>query len=884
MPGEPTPAGHASGPPNSRPRGSRATGTGDSEGAGTRFELDFSECLALSWPGNTGLEEMLKAVTGGSAPETAGSAAPTQSGRPAEEREETPLDAAPSSSFSVLAGRVVEDMRPGPGLAGWLSRADAGQLPGYELAGAAAACRRLASWATATELTLVAEMTAQAAARDSAVPAGADGRPAKVSDEAAAEVSLALTMSHFGAAWWADLALALRWRLPGTFTAFSEGRIDLTRARLIADLTSVLSDADARAVEARVVGGAEHQTSGQLRAALRRAVISVDPAAAERRREEAERRARVGLYADEEGTATLAGHNLPGVQACAAMARITALAQAMKAAGAGGGIDLLRAQVLIGLLLDTLPGIPPPLEDPAAPGPSDPGQGGPRGRSADDHPSQGPEGLRNRPSDGESPPEAGHGRREPPRDSAPRNSPEDGRNPAEPPRDDGGPEEPPEGGHRPGEPPRDDGGPGEPPEDDGRPVEPRAGDRKPGRQPKDNRRAGESGPREPRLGPRDAAMPPGGRNGSPVGAAGPQAQPEASQDGRRTRAGPGLPREDECFWNRDPPDGVDDDVGGDGRDDRDTWDDFPQRDDGRSQIPVGPAPAWPPLPMLGDIGIAASGWPSGHAGRVTMEVPWRTLAGMSAEPGHISWLGPITPKAARQLGVMAAVDSRAEWRVIVTDRSGRALLITRVPRRDHATNQLGADLGSRGPGLVSRITLTLSLELVNGPPRPASAEDEPSGAAGLQKVLAAALSAARKAVARAQSEARARNEARAQSEAGGSGRAGIAAGMSVTGCSHHGAEPHYRPSDRLRELVIARDRTCRSPRCRQPAWQADLDHTIPFGDGGLTCRCNLGPVCRREHKIKQRPGWRLDQPEPGIFEWTTPAGRRYRVTPDLYPL
>jgi hypothetical protein len=255
-----------------------------------------------------------------------------------------------------------------------------------------------------------------------------------------------------------------------------------------------------------------------------------------------------------------------------------------------------------------------------------------------------------------------------------------------------------------------------------------------------------------------------------------------------------------------------------------------------------------------------------------MEVPWRTLAGISAEPGNISWLGPITPKAARQLAEMAAVDSRAEWRVVVTDRSGRALLVTRVPRRDHTANRPGTDLGSRGSGLVSRITLTLSLELVNGQPRSASAAVGPGGADSLQKVLAAALNAARKAV------------ARAEDEAGANGTAGIAAGMPVTGCSYHEAEAHYRPSDRLREFVIARDQTCRSPRCRQPAWQADLDHTIPFGNGGRTCRCNLGPVCRREHQIKQRPGWRLDQPQPGIFEWTTPAGRRYQVAPDLYPI
>src|SRR5258708_39867377 len=46
------------------------------------------------------------------------------------------------------------------------------------------------------------------------------------------------------------------------------------------------------------------------------------------------------------------------------MARISALAKAMRAAGAGGGIDLLRAQVFLGLLLGTLPYIPPAEDGP----------------------------------------------------------------------------------------------------------------------------------------------------------------------------------------------------------------------------------------------------------------------------------------------------------------------------------------------------------------------------------------------------------------------------------------------------------------------------------------------------------------------------------------
>ena len=125
-------------------------------------------------------------------------------------------------------------------------------------------------------------------------------------------------------------------------------------------------------MEQMVLPRAGGQTPGQLRAALRRAVIAADPGGAERRREEAERRARVCLYGDEDHTATLTGSGLPAAQAAAAMARITALARAVKASGAPGGIGLHRAQVFIGLLLGTLPFIPPADGAPTEPPPDVP--------------------------------------------------------------------------------------------------------------------------------------------------------------------------------------------------------------------------------------------------------------------------------------------------------------------------------------------------------------------------------------------------------------------------------------------------------------------------------------------------------------------------------
>lgn len=131
-------------------------------------------------------------------------------------------------------------------------------------------------------------------------------------------------------------------------------------------------------------------------------------------------------------------------------------------------------------------------------------------------------------------------------------------------------------------------------------------------------------------------------------------------------------------------------------------------------------------------------------------------------------------------------------------------------------------------------------------------------------MLAAALATAERAHARA-----------AASAARSPGNAGA--------CSHTESERGYRPSTRLRGIIVARDQTCRFPGCRQPAWHADLDHSIPYDKGGPTCPCNLGPACRTHHQVKQRPGWRLDQTVPGIFTWTTPAGRRYVVSPDAYP-
>jgi hypothetical protein len=98
-------------------------------------------------------------------------------------------------------------------------------------------------------------------------------------------------------------------------------------------------------------------------------------------------------------------------------------------------------------------------------------------------------------------------------------------------------------------------------------------------------------------------------------------------------------------------------------------------------------------------------------------------------------------------------------------------------------------------------------------------------------------------------------------------------------CDHTRESPHYRPPPSLRHLIQIRNTCCTAPGCRMAATACDDDHSVPFGQGGRTCECNLGPLCRHHHRVKQARGWRLTQPEPGVFVWNMPSGRFYTTGP-----
>lgn len=109
----------------------------------------------------------------------------------------------------------------------------------------------------------------------------------------------------------------------------------------------------------------------------------------------------------------------------------------------------------------------------------------------------------------------------------------------------------------------------------------------------------------------------------------------------------------------------------------------------------------------------------------------------------------------------------------------------------------------------------------------------------------------------------------------------------LTGAVLDVGRTRYRPPRALAEHVLARDAVCSAPGCSVPASRCDLDHTDEYhgraANGarspGATAAGNLGPLSDRCHRIKTDGGFTLTQPEPGVFEWRTPAGLAYRVVP-----
>ncbi|ORV82259.1 hypothetical protein AWC11_24065 [Mycobacterium interjectum] len=110
----------------------------------------------------------------------------------------------------------------------------------------------------------------------------------------------------------------------------------------------------------------------------------------------------------------------------------------------------------------------------------------------------------------------------------------------------------------------------------------------------------------------------------------------------------------------------------------------------------------------------------------------------------------------------------------------------------------------------------------------------------------------------------------------------LAASAKLMPLIHPGDAPPengYVPSKALADFVRCRDLTCRWPGCDCPAVQCDIDHTVPYAQGGPTHASNLKCYCRTHHLIKTFMGWAEQQLADGTLILTSPAGHTYVTTP-----
>ena len=238
-------------------------------------------------------------------------------------------------------GSLLDVMPPGRDLA-WHAasarRRGLATLSDNELCGVMGAARRLESWAAGLRLATVNELDTRRA--------GPSGRPG---EHVAEEVGAVLILTPRAADDELGLARNLA-RVPQTRALLSAGILDQARAEVIADALAVLDPVGAATVENLITPRAAELTTGQLRAACERAIKAYDPQAATRRREKAQRDARVECWAEAAGTSAIAGRDLVPAGVIAADKTLDADARWLRTHGMPGSHDERRAAAFLARL------------------------------------------------------------------------------------------------------------------------------------------------------------------------------------------------------------------------------------------------------------------------------------------------------------------------------------------------------------------------------------------------------------------------------------------------------------------------------------------------------------------------------------------------------
>lgn len=240
-----------------------------------------------------------------------------------------PSDAAPAASrLDALA--VAE---PGPAVMAELQAYDPVRLSPYNRVLLLRAWERQNSWVAAkTQPALVAV-------------AGPEATPEEWGRE---EVAAALRISLPTAQRRVDIARTLESTLRRTGAALAAGDISYWHAVVLCEETDGMDELPARVVESLVLAKAAKQTVSELRRAVRRAVIKVDPTAADSKFEQAVRERCVRAYPEPDGMATLSV-TLRADHAMGAFAILTSLAE-RKEPGDERTLDQRRADILVEIL------------------------------------------------------------------------------------------------------------------------------------------------------------------------------------------------------------------------------------------------------------------------------------------------------------------------------------------------------------------------------------------------------------------------------------------------------------------------------------------------------------------------------------------------------
>jgi hypothetical protein len=264
-------------------------------------------------------------------------------------------DPSPAAGFG--SGQPL-DVAPGCATLGSFLETAAGDDDRYtgasddELAGVICAADRVEANVSAVKHAAIAELIRRRPAPGATVEGPAQ-MPETCHEFTGRELGALLGVSPRDAEEMLDLSRLLEVSLPGTKAAFRAGILSRDKAAIIAWATALLDPEEARRAEAMVLGRAGSLTRPGLRAAIRLAVMTVNPDQARKRREHAAKLTRVERWSELSGNGGLAGREMPPAKVLAADQRVTAWAKELRKAGLDGTMDQLRAQAFMDLLLGT---------------------------------------------------------------------------------------------------------------------------------------------------------------------------------------------------------------------------------------------------------------------------------------------------------------------------------------------------------------------------------------------------------------------------------------------------------------------------------------------------------------------------------------------------